>query len=155
MLQVSPNWTKILTAKEAEREIKGFVFRGPGLYLSAESTLLVVSTAECPPSKRLLIQSWIWKQSWPENTKFEFCVWNVPFRQTILSSKVPIPTRKYEDEDNCFDASDLGLAPGEWPETLDHNTSSYALSEIVKDSEGSILHVVYTCLDHKLIVVND
>jgi hypothetical protein len=49
-----PNWDQILTPEEAERELNGFEFKGPGWYYTDTDTVLVI-----PMDKEY----------------FRFCVW--------------------------------------------------------------------------------
>lgn len=39
-----PDWTLLETPENAERELPGFKFKGPGWYLTVEQTLLIIPT---------------------------------------------------------------------------------------------------------------
>lgn len=62
-----PDWDTTYTAQEAEVQLKGFKFSGPGWYLTETDTVLVApSEAHRQP----------WRAVWPDDTKFRFFVWN-------------------------------------------------------------------------------
>ena len=52
------------------------------------------------------------------------------------------------------DASDMGLAPGEWPEQLVHQGHTLNKAELV-EAEGGVTHAVYSDGVHTLRVAND
>lgn len=41
-MQVLPDWFETYTIKEAEKELTGFKYRGPGIYMHGADTVLVV-----------------------------------------------------------------------------------------------------------------
>lgn len=53
------------------------------------------------------------------------------------------------------DASDIGLKPGEWPETLTHGGEEYKRADVERYSGGDILNVTYIAGGKRLVVVND
>lgn len=63
-----PDWTKFYTKTEAEKELPGFNFHGPGWYLHRNDTLLVVPVGRG--------QSKTWHHRSEEGEQFAFHVYN-------------------------------------------------------------------------------
>lgn len=82
MIHVTPDWTGCYTPRQAELEIQGFKWRGPGLYKTASYTLLVVPTVEVP-------EPWLLDQA---ALFYMFYCWEVPFADTVLGH-TEVPTR--------------------------------------------------------------
>lgn len=84
MYQVRPDWGGRYTAKEAERQLKNFEFKGPGAYLTETDTLIVVPVE---------VTNSPWQQCWPEAAVFEFNVYNCQFYETIFAVIGSLPSR--------------------------------------------------------------
>ena len=73
----NPDWTSEFTPEDAERELKGFKFKGPGWYLTNIDTLLVV-----PAKFKGAYLFYVWNQS----------VWGGTVGQSV-NGLVNVPTR--------------------------------------------------------------
>ncbi len=82
-MQIIPDWSNVWTAEEAEKELKGFEFKGPGWYVDPDESLLVVP---------MVVSDHTWRQRWPKDAKFRFCHYG-PFHETMFSATWP-PSRK-------------------------------------------------------------
>ncbi len=93
---VAHDWRLVMTASEAEKEFSAFKFKGPGWYLNVDECMLVVPSEihEGPykDNREYCVQ--VWKQTWPENTKFVFYYYGCGFEYTIFSVCAVAPTRQ-------------------------------------------------------------
>lgn len=70
--QFTPDWSAVWTLEEVQWELdihnssSGFKFSGPGWYLSKTDVMLVI------PYKSNNVSEDLFKQTWPDETKFEF-----------------------------------------------------------------------------------
>jgi ribosomal protein L7/L12 len=67
---IRPDWSEVWTARNAEEQLQGFAFKGPGWYLSSTDTLLVTPCGAVEEGST----PWQWK--WPEDQLFRFNVYN-------------------------------------------------------------------------------
>lgn len=85
---ISPDWSDIWTAAESEQELaqsgKPFVFKGPGWYIEPDSVILVFPRYDVDDP---------WKQEWPEDTVFNFLVWDGDNPADAFNAIVNAPTR--------------------------------------------------------------
>lgn len=65
----------------------------------------------------------------------------------------PIPSSKLHD--GYAEASELGLAPGQWPETVMVEGLSFRRAEARTDREGDLLSVDYISGTYVVTIVND
>jgi len=107
MLDITPDWTMIRTARGAEEEFAGFKWRGPGWYtdLSGQTLLAIPMSDDVRWFPDMSPDMNPWKQSWPEDQNFLFlsysappyesfnAVANAPTRQDDYQGG---PTRKFE-----------------------------------------------------------
>lgn len=63
-----------------ERELKGFKFKGPGIYLSDTDTLLIIPII----SSKEITGTTIWDKEWPKDTDFICYVWNTQVKNLIF-----------------------------------------------------------------------
>lgn len=66
--QFLPDWTRVWTATEAEEQLNGFEFTGPGWYIGKETILVIPVEA--------YVRLTVWRQRWPASTKFNFYVFS-------------------------------------------------------------------------------
>jgi hypothetical protein len=95
---VNANWTAHGNAARIELSLstcllsvfldKNFKFQGPGFYLYARTTILIIPCliGQQPPS------AW-WKRTWPADQTFEAYVWERNHSETIFAHCVAAPTR--------------------------------------------------------------
>ncbi len=83
MLQVSPDWVHRYSAKQAENDLVGFKFKGPGLYLTKTDTMIVLPDSDPSTGDP-------WEQNWLKDQLFTFYCYNVPFSYTIFSRIGPV-----------------------------------------------------------------
>lgn len=76
-LQVMPDWTQIYTIPDAIRDLQGFEFRGPGIYMHGADTVLVTPCEPLDPKKEY------WQQD--KCARYLFCVYNTIGVRTILT----------------------------------------------------------------------
>lgn len=74
-----PDWTALFTADQAERELRNFLFRGVGLYLTKTDTIIVLpaivsARAATPPV-------------------FRFCVYNNVSAHEAFNTIINLPVR--------------------------------------------------------------
>ena len=90
-----PDYTLLYTSHEAEHELKGFKFTGPGWYVTKTDTLLVVpdGDVEYTGSPALDTRRDPWKNAWKPGQKFWFFVWNGRNPGGVFDAVVHAPTR--------------------------------------------------------------
>lgn len=66
-MSFKPDWSEIWTPKEAEYELKGFKFNGPGWYMTTTDAMLVVPIDRKPLG--------FWNKTSDPNERYEFHVW--------------------------------------------------------------------------------
>jgi hypothetical protein len=95
-----PDWTHSGTGKQIETYLgNDFKFNGPGVYLTATDTLLIVPDVEFPPPGTQQAQDFLpWRHRWPEETRFKIYMFGCPFEFTIMAAQLPIPTRQERPE---------------------------------------------------------
>lgn len=81
-MQVNADWSTRGTAAEAEKQLKGFKFAGPGWYITDMDCMLVIADERHPS----------WKQQWPEEQIFRFYIYNCPFHETVFGARELPPT---------------------------------------------------------------
>lgn len=89
-MQVESDFTIIGTIEKLEAEITGFKYKGPGFYLTAKDTLLLV-----PVEYK---DAWIKDQ--PKGTLFRAYIYNQPFEKTIYNAIGMAATRS--DTRQCY-----------------------------------------------------
>ena len=87
-MQVNSDWDMQGTASSLVADIGDFEFKGPGIYARDNEFDLVLPDV---PRERFS-----WKQTWPEDTRFRFYHFGVPFSDHVFSHMGSIPTRQDE-----------------------------------------------------------
>jgi hypothetical protein len=84
MTDIMPDWSKVWTAKQAEDELKGFKFLGPGWYIHAGDALLA--------SPVDVEKKHLWRDRWRKNQAFLFMVYNNrdPRQGMIMAGSAPV-----------------------------------------------------------------
>lgn len=83
-----PDWTDIMTAREAENQLEGFKFSGPGWYTLADDTMLVIAF------ERPAVEAWNQKARLPNSKeRFEFNVYNQRNPIDAFNLIINAPTR--------------------------------------------------------------
>jgi hypothetical protein len=85
MIEFRPDWVGIWSVEEAEKELTGFKFAGPGFYHVAPDTMLVV------PIERKLEE--IWHSALRPGEKFRFYIWNGGRPIDVFNAIVNAPRR--------------------------------------------------------------
>ena len=96
MLEVSsltPDWTRNWTAKEAEYELHGFKFTGPGWYFSKGENGSLDSMLVVPCNS---VAEDVFASEHSEDTIFKFCVYNNRNPATDLQAIANAPVRQDE-----------------------------------------------------------
>lgn len=79
------DWSKIYTAKAAEKDLKGFKFKGPGWYMTATDTILVVAHQRTEklfhPTEQL------------KDEEYTFYCWNDDQAVSRICALIQSPTR--------------------------------------------------------------
>lgn len=70
--EIRPDWSHVWRAKDAERELSGFKFEGPGWYLTKDDVLLVIPTG----ARDNQVHHWAHAGHWDEEQLFQFYVYN-------------------------------------------------------------------------------
>lgn len=83
-IQLTPDWSKLMTGSEAEVELKDFKFLGPGWYVTKTDTMLVSPDEETRKP---------WVQTWPADMKFRFHCWNNTDVGDYFNAAINAPTR--------------------------------------------------------------
>lgn len=84
------DWQEIWTAHQAEHQMKGFKFEGPGWYAYSEHVLLVIPLESNNPKREY---DGLWSKNWPISQKFRFFVYNGRNPADIFNAIVNAPTR--------------------------------------------------------------
>jgi hypothetical protein len=72
----NPSWQEVWTAEEAEKELTGFKFRGPGLYFIGDDVIIVIPKDAHPSISPWETISHPWNYSgWPKHALFTFLVY--------------------------------------------------------------------------------
>lgn len=87
-----PDWEKVWTAKEAEKQLDGFKFQGPGWYITGEDTMLVMPVF---PTMRC---GGIWATHWLVSQMFRFCVYNKRNPVAAFNAIVNAPVRVHTED---------------------------------------------------------
>lgn len=82
-----PDSTNLWTASEAQLELTGFKFSGPGWYVTDTETILVIPAEEVENP---------FIQSWPASTRFFFYFYDGRNPAHAFNSIVNAPTRVHE-----------------------------------------------------------
>lgn len=67
-MSLTPDWTAVYSPEDAEKELVGFKWDGPGLYIQGKDSLLVI------PRARDAYNMWHYAHSSVE--EFLFCIYN-------------------------------------------------------------------------------
>lgn len=73
-LNFLPDWTHVWTAEEAEEQLSGFKFSGPGWYLTKSDSILVLPMRGGPGAELSVNNTW--RQLRPKGERFTFMVYN-------------------------------------------------------------------------------
>jgi len=95
-----PDWQQTWTAEEAEKELEGFKFEGPGWYLNSHKETILVIPKEVVHAILASeeIPEFPWKRHWPKDTLFVFNAY-MGWSPTLgFSLVVNAPTRRIDDE---------------------------------------------------------
>jgi len=89
----SPDWNEYYTAKDAEEELTGFKFTGPGWYIGEDGNAMLVVPDE--PLELLKDGTWnFWaKKKWPVHQMFRFMMFDGNPCQSF-NAAVNAPTRE-------------------------------------------------------------
>jgi hypothetical protein len=79
-MQLVPDWNKHYTAEAFEKDLK-IKFNGPGLYLSAHDTLILIPL----PPHRAATRRTVWNIKQPKETIYQCCVYNTSLDKTIFA----------------------------------------------------------------------
>lgn len=91
MYQLLPDWSHVWTSVEAEDQLEGFKFHGPGFYLTDTDTIVVV-----PLGSRLGPmgeERKLWSARYQESEQFHFHCYNCPHYETLFSQMGLIPVK--------------------------------------------------------------
>jgi hypothetical protein len=96
-MQIIPNWRQIFSSpEEIEKELVGFKFAGPGLYITKSETIILIPINPDKP----VTSDTIWNLKQPEGTRWEVNVYYCSPREMFLgfldTSCGLIPTRQNE-----------------------------------------------------------
>ena len=86
-MQFIPDWHAIFDKDRFETNFGKL--SGPGLYLTATDTMLVVAN---PPHTDVTPEN-MWHQRWPKGTLWHVYLWNSPLRNTFWAVIGRVPTR--------------------------------------------------------------
>jgi hypothetical protein len=73
-LNTIESWSHLWTAKQAEKQLSGFEFKGPGWYLGHEECMLVLPAEKASQNPNLYMYRW--KLIGPPKTVYRFIIWN-------------------------------------------------------------------------------
>lgn len=92
-MQLEPDWRTLYSSPEdIEKDLPGFKFHGPGMYLTKTDTVIIIPR---PPENAPTPEN-VWNIKQPEGTIWEFHCYNVPFQETIFAAIAIIPNRQDE-----------------------------------------------------------
>jgi hypothetical protein len=93
MVDLIPDWTETGTGEELQNNIgNGFIFKGPGIYLSNTDTLLVLTKARGDGGE--ITAKNIWNGFQPSGTVFTAYCYNVPYHETPFAIITSTPVRE-------------------------------------------------------------
>ena len=91
-----PDYSTLYTSQEAEHELKGFKFQGPGWYFTETGATLVAPEGEVKWNIEDSHERGPWKNSWRPGQKFWFFVWSVRNPADAFNAIVNAPVRQDE-----------------------------------------------------------
>lgn len=84
MIEITPDWSLVRTAKRAEEEFVNFKFTGPGWYVLESSQTMLVMPLGGPLSG-------VWSRRWSTDQRFVFMSYSAPPFDTFAAvSQAPI-----------------------------------------------------------------
>lgn len=97
-MQAVPDYVETLSIAEFGSRFPGLNYSGPGFYLTATDTILVIPRREMPKNISELqapeiSATEIWRVRQPEGIVLEVLVYNCKYNQTIWSVAAVVPTR--------------------------------------------------------------
>lgn len=93
---IQPDWTQSWTMSQAEEQLDGFKFNGPGWYITKNESMLVVPKDE--PIRLEHGNFPLWHQAWPPYTVFLFMIYSSNDPGLSIMALNRAPTRLDERE---------------------------------------------------------